>query len=97
DVAATGAMDTAVVAIEQGELVAENIKTLLAGGTVLKAYEPAQPFLSIPLGRGAGVTYIPGTGLLDAEPTTEIKGADLLIGKYREIFGMADWPPSAQA
>lgn len=89
DVAVTGALDTAVVAMEQGGQVAEYISALIKGDTKLKDYEPSQPLLLIPLGPKGGASYSPDAGILDAETTAQFKGDDLFLGKYLEIFGMS--------
>ncbi|GAA4918727.1 NADH dehydrogenase FAD-containing subunit [Stackebrandtia albiflava] len=88
DVTAAPAMDTAVVAMEQGELVAEQIKTLMGGGGRLKRYHPSQPMFLIPLGPRGGASYSPDAGILDAATTVQYKGTDLFVGKYCEIFNM---------
>ena len=88
DVAASGGMDTVVVAVEEATFVAEQIKTLLAGGDRLDAYTPSQPIFLIPLGPHGGASYSPDAGFLDAETTAAYKGADLFVGSYREQFGL---------
>ncbi|MFD0558090.1 NADH dehydrogenase FAD-containing subunit [Stackebrandtia endophytica] len=85
DVTRTQALDTAVVAMEQGGFVAEQIKSLAGGGDPV-AYEPSQPLFLIPLGTGGGASYSPDGGILDAETTTLYKGNDLFLTKYCEIF-----------
>lgn len=85
DVTRTAAMDTAVVAMDQGGFVAQQIKSLLAGAETV-AYEPSQPLFLIPLGAGGGASYSPDAGILDAETTTLYKGNDLFLAKYCEIF-----------
>ena len=87
DVTKTAAMDTAVVAMEQGAFVVEQIKSLLGGGGT-DAYEPSQPLFLVPLGTGGGASYSPDAGILDAETTTLYKGNDLFLAKYCEIFGV---------
>lgn len=89
DVTATGALDTAVVAIEQAGVVADNIRFLLTGEGELGTYQPTQPVLSIPLGPTGGVTYIPDAGILDGDATAEIKGGDLFVGRYAAMFGLS--------
>jgi NADH dehydrogenase FAD-containing subunit len=88
DVAETGGLDTAVVAAEQGALVAENIMTLIDGGTSLKPYEPSQPFFVVPLGPNGGVAYTPEGKILGAAETSAFKGQDLLINNYAKILGV---------
>lgn len=93
DITSTAAPDTAVIAIEQGELVAENIRKLINGDGDLKPYVPSQPFFLVPLGPKGGMSYSPDGGLLDAATTSLYKGTDLLIPKYAEIFNQPpEWP-----
>lgn len=87
DVTRTRALDTAVAAMDQGEFVAQQIKTLIGGGAAVP-YEPTQPLFLIPLGVGYGASYSPDAGILDAETTTAFKGNDLFLAKYCEIFGV---------
>lgn len=89
DITATAAPDTAVIAIEQGELVAANIRNLINGVPELKTFTPGQPYFLIPLGPNGGASYSPDHGILDAAATSQFKGADLLIAKYAEIFGLS--------
>lgn len=96
DITATAAPDTAVIAIEQGELAAHNIRVLIDGGADLKPFVPSQPFFLVPLGPGGGASYSPDAGILDAATTSMYKGTDLLIPKYAEIFNQPpEWPTPA--
>ncbi|HZE41011.1 MAG TPA: FAD-dependent oxidoreductase [Stackebrandtia sp.] len=88
DPALTGAPDTAVVAIETGNVAAQNIRALLSGERKLTPYEPSQPIFIVPLGPKAGISYMPGTGLMGPDQTAEMKGNDLLVGQYAEMFGI---------
>ncbi|CAM3275948.1 NAD(P)/FAD-dependent oxidoreductase [Stackebrandtia soli] len=91
DVAATDGIDSAVVAMEQAEVVANNIRALINDkSAALQSYEATQPIFLVPLGPKGGVSYSPDVGLLDAETTAMYKGNDLFTGKYREIFGLTD-------
>lgn len=87
DVAASGGLDSAVVAMEQGELVAANIRALLAGGPT-RRYRCEQPLFLIPLGPRGGASYSPTDGVLDADVTAEYKGRDLFWPKYAGMFGL---------
>ena len=73
---------------DHAEVVAANIRTLVQGGDELRAYEPAGPGISLPLGPRGGATYAAGMGLLDAETTAQIKGADLRVGPMAEALGL---------
>lgn len=86
DVTATGALDTAVVAIEQAEFVANEIRGLLTGRPQWQTYRPSQPAFLVPLGPKGGASYDPENGILDAQTTAQYKGGDMLTGKFGEMF-----------
>ena len=89
DIAATGALDTAVVAIEQGNLAAENVKALINGESELSSYQLSQPIFLVPLGPSGGASYEPESDtILDAATTAEFKGKDLLVSQYEETMGV---------
>ncbi|HIV57550.1 MAG TPA: FAD-dependent oxidoreductase [Candidatus Stackebrandtia faecavium] len=91
DIAATGALDTAVVAIEQGTLAAENVKALINGESELSRYELSQPMFLVPLGPSGGASYDPQSDtILDSATTAEYKGKDLLISQYEQTMGIAN-------
>lgn len=73
---------------QHAEVVATNIRTLIRGGTELITYQPAPPGISLPLGPGGGASYTPDMGLLDAEMTSRLKGADLRVGSYVDLLGL---------
>ncbi|WP_028923550.1 FAD-dependent oxidoreductase [Pseudonocardia acaciae] len=75
---------------EHAEVVAGNIRTLISGGDRLAGYRPGGPAISLPLGPAGGASYAPGVGLLGAEDTARLKGADLRTGPLRETFGQAE-------
>jgi NADH dehydrogenase FAD-containing subunit len=70
------------------EVVAANIRTLIEGGGPLTAYEPGPPSIALPLGPKGGASYVPGKGVLDAETTSQVKGTDLRVDSYVELFGL---------
>lgn len=71
---------------EHAEVVAANILAL-ESGEPLRAYTPAAQAIALPLGPYGGASYVEGMGVLGAEQTSQIKGADLRIGAYAELFG----------
>lgn len=71
----------------QADVVAANIRALVEGGE-LTAYRPASPGISLPLGVRGGATYQEGIGVLGAERTAELKGADLRTAAYVELLGL---------
>lgn len=78
----------AAAASRHAELVAANIRTLIEGGAELDTYQPAEPSIVIPLGPSNGATYAPAYGgLLGAETTSELKGKDLMVEMFADVFG----------
>lgn len=78
----------AAAAGHHAEVVACNIRTLIHGGGALSTYQPASPALALPLGPRRGVSYSPDMGLLGAETTSQIKGADLMVDTYAALLGL---------
>ncbi|HVW40607.1 MAG TPA: FAD-dependent oxidoreductase [Amycolatopsis sp.] len=76
----------AKAAADHADLVAANIRALEAGEP-LRTYTPAAPAIALPLGPSGGASYVDSMGVLGAERTAQIKGADLRIGSYAALFG----------
>jgi NADH dehydrogenase FAD-containing subunit len=69
------------------QVAANNIRMLIEGRDELTAYQPAPPLILLPLGPTGGVSQLPGhDGYLGAEPTAQIKGQDMFVGNYAELF-----------
>jgi NADH dehydrogenase FAD-containing subunit len=72
------------------EVVAANIRSLLAGGAPVATYAPAPERIVLPLGRTGGASQVVGEDgvrrVLGAEETSRIKGADLYSGAVAEMF-----------
>lgn len=88
DITAIPEAKMAKAAEKHAEVVAANIRTLIQGGTELVTYEPAPPGISLPLGPAGGASYAQQVGMLGAETTSQLKGADLRIGGYLELLGL---------
>ena len=88
DITAVPEMKLARAAHRHAEVVAANIRALIEGGQASATYRPAPDAIVLPLGPKGGATYEPGTGLLGADTTAQIKG-DLLLGRFHELFGIA--------
>jgi NADH dehydrogenase FAD-containing subunit len=88
DITAIPEAKMAKAAGEHAQVAATNIRTLIQGGHELVGYRAAEPGISLPLGPTGGATYSAGTGILDAETTSRIKGADLRTGSYVELLGL---------
>ncbi|MDZ7912901.1 MAG: FAD-dependent oxidoreductase [Rhodococcus sp. (in: high G+C Gram-positive bacteria)] len=77
---------------QHAAVVAENIKTQIAGGVPRATYEPlGYPMILLPLGTRAGVGQLPspdGPTLAPTEMVSQYKGADLFTGRFAEQFGI---------
>jgi NADH dehydrogenase FAD-containing subunit len=73
----------------QAEIVAANIRALIAGESELADYEPMPPVIVLPLGPTGGASQLPGSDVAGAETTAEIKGAHMFLDRYAELFGIA--------
>ncbi|MEU3270992.1 FAD-dependent oxidoreductase [Saccharomonospora sp. NPDC006951] len=83
-------------AMEHAEVIAENITATIRGERPSARYRPAETrSILLPLGPHGGVGQIPagnGSGdatLLPAATVSEYKGIDLLVGRFRELFGIS--------
>lgn len=80
----------ASAARDHADVVAANIRSLIAGGTPQATYAPAPERIVLPLGRTGGASQIVDeTGahrILGPEETSRIKGADLFSTEMGEIF-----------
>ncbi|WP_395109546.1 NAD(P)/FAD-dependent oxidoreductase [Actinomadura sp. SCN-SB] len=89
DLAALPEAKRAGAAGRHAEVVAHNIRALIAGGDPVATYTPAPPGIALPLGPSGGVSYWADGGVLGAEETSEIKGAHLMTGHFRDLFGLS--------
>lgn len=89
DVTAVPEMKLARAAHRHAEVVAANIRALMAGGEATEVYRPAADSILMPLGPKGGAGYSPETGgVLGPDRAAQVKG-DLYLGRYRELFGFA--------
>jgi NADH dehydrogenase FAD-containing subunit len=77
--------DMAGIASRQAGVVAANIRTLITGEGELARWETMPPMIAIPLGPEGGAGFI-GDGVASAATIAELKGRDMLIGHYAELF-----------
>jgi NADH dehydrogenase FAD-containing subunit len=77
----------AAAAGQHAEVVADNIKTLLAGQGELRRYQPPPPGIVLPLGPDGGAGYRADVGLLDAAKTAQIKGQHMMVDRFAEMLG----------
>jgi NADH dehydrogenase FAD-containing subunit len=83
------------IAGRQAQVVAANIKALIAGGD-LTAYEPNAPGIVVPVGPDGGSGQRAGADeLLSAEFVANAKGRDMFVGRYAELFGVGAAEPGA--
>jgi NADH dehydrogenase FAD-containing subunit len=80
--------DMAGIASKQAGVVAANVRALITGDGALTSYETFPPLIAIPLGPEGGAGFL-GDGVADAATIAEIKGRDMLIGHYAELFDAA--------
>lgn len=80
-------------AMQHAKIVAENIVAQSRGERPTSVYRPSPtPSILLPLGPGGGVGQVPspdGPTILPAQAVAEYKGADLFIGRFVELFGIA--------
>lgn len=89
DVTAVPEPKLAAAAGAHAEVVAANIRSLIAGDGTLRTYEGRPPGIALPLGPTGGASYLASMGgLLDSATTSELKGADLLVSRYAELLGV---------
>jgi NADH dehydrogenase FAD-containing subunit len=75
-------------AARQAEVVAANVQALI-DETPLQDYERLPPVIVIPLGPEGGAAQLPGQEEIGgAETASALKGGDLLVHRYRELFGL---------
>jgi NADH dehydrogenase FAD-containing subunit len=72
----------------QAVTVAANVQALI-DQTPLQDYEPLPPVIVIPLGPAGGAAQLPGQDEIGgAETASALKGGDLFVHRYRELFGL---------
>ncbi|MEV4753532.1 FAD-dependent oxidoreductase [Micromonospora sp. NPDC049559] len=69
----------------QGQLVAANLAAEITGEGERKAYEPGPIAIILPLGPEGGAGQFP-TGVVGPEQAAAIKGRDMLLDKFGELF-----------
>ena len=77
----------AAAATQHAEIVAANIRALIAGQGELRRYQPAPPSIVLPLGPDGGAGYRADVGLLDGAATARIKGQHMMVDRFAELLG----------
>jgi NADH dehydrogenase FAD-containing subunit len=80
--------DMAGIATAQAEVVATNVRALIAGTGELTSWETYPPMIAIPLGPEGGSGFI-GDGVADSATIAELKGRHMLIDSYAALFDAA--------
>jgi apoptosis-inducing factor 2 len=79
---------TAGAAGRQAQVVAANIKALIAGES-LTPYETTPPGIVVPIGPAGGSGQRPGADeLISAELVADLKGRDMMVDRFTEMFGL---------
>jgi NADH dehydrogenase FAD-containing subunit len=77
------------IATRQAYLVAGNIRTLIAGEGELSSWQPMPPAIIVPIGPEGGSGQLPdGAGLASPELVAELKGRDMMVGRFAEVLGI---------
>jgi apoptosis-inducing factor 2 len=88
DIIAVDAYHRAGAASRHAGVVAANIQAAIEGSQERQQYAPAPPVLILPIGPERGAGQLPGQdGTMSAEAVAQMKGRDLMIDRYAEIFG----------
>lgn len=88
DVIAVDPYHRAGSASRHAGVAAANILADIAGSGDRQQYAPPPPVLILPIGPGRGTGQLPGQdATMSAEAVTQMKGRDLMIDRYLEIFG----------
>ncbi len=84
------------IAGRQAQLVAGNIKALIAGDSGLTAYQPSPPAIIVPIGPYGGSGQLPGSDDLAApDVVARVKGRDMMVERFAELLGVTA-PASGQ-
>ncbi len=90
DITAIPEAKRAQAALAHAQVAATNIAGLISGRPDLASYSPQPPGISVPLGPAGGASYAPHAGIVNAETTAQIKGADLMIPTFRQLLGLQE-------
>jgi apoptosis-inducing factor 2 len=80
-------------ASRQAQVVADNIRVLIAGDGELRRHEPTAPGIIVPIGPGGGAGQRAGVDeLISSEMVAELKGRDMMVARYAELLGIPATP-----
>jgi apoptosis-inducing factor 2 len=78
----------------QAGTVADNINSLAQGRSDLAHYESMGVAIAVPIGPSGGAGQFPGQDeIVGRETIAEVKGRELMVDRYGEIFGLATPAP----
>ena len=76
-------------ASRQAQVVADNIRALITGDGELRRHEPTAPGILVPIGPSGGSGQRPGVDeLVSSETVAELKGRDMMVGRYADLLGV---------
>jgi NADH dehydrogenase FAD-containing subunit len=74
----------------QAATVSDNINALAQGRSDLAHYESMGVAIAVPIGPTGGAGQFPGQdGIVGSETISEVKGRDLMVDQFGELFGLA--------
>jgi NADH dehydrogenase FAD-containing subunit len=77
-------------ASRQAQVVADNIRALIAGDVPSAEYQPAPPGIVVPVGPSGGSGQRADVAeLVSAEMVSQLKGRDMMVGRFTEMFGLS--------
>jgi NADH dehydrogenase FAD-containing subunit len=78
------------LASRQAQVVADNIRALIAGDAPAAEYQPAPPAIIVPIGPDGGSGQrSDAADLVPAEMVSELKGRDMMVGRFAALFGQS--------
>jgi NADH dehydrogenase FAD-containing subunit len=86
------AADAKMVGLTRGQadIVAANIKAMIAGDAPAEEYQPGAASILVPVRATGGSGQLPGTdNLLAPEAVASIKGEGMYVDRYAELLGVA--------
>jgi apoptosis-inducing factor 2 len=73
----------------QAQVVADNIRALIAGDGDLTPYQPSPPAIMVPIGPQGGSGQLPGSDDLAApERVAQAKGRDMMVERFAALLGV---------
>lgn len=76
-------------ATRQAQVVAGNIRALIASGGELSSYQPPPPGIIVPIGPEGGSGQRPDSDELVApEIVAQAKGRDMMVDRFAELLGV---------